>query len=197
MVTSVRDPDIDRLFPHAASDGYDLKSPPDDYYNCIAWAAGVTSIPWWPTSSPLPGVYWPHGVTRERTLDAFVLAYGTLGYSSCGKNGSFQKGYEKIAIYVGPDGKPTHAARQLADGVWTSKLGRYRDIHHTTTVALEKVPGTPDRVTDYGTVAIYMRRKRKSGVVCLRTPDTPDIPPPDKESRLVKLLRRVFGKRGS
>jgi hypothetical protein len=139
-------------------------------------------------------VYWPHGVPRDQTLEAFMQAYATLGYKRCGKNGALQKRYEKIAIYVGPDGKPLHAARQLLDGVWTSKLGQYKDVHHTSTTALEVVPGMPRRPTDYGTVAMYMRRKRRNGVVCLRTPDTPDTLPPDEESRISKLLRRFFGR---
>jgi hypothetical protein len=42
---------------------------------------------------------------------------------------------EKIAIDT--DGaKPTHAARQLADGTWTSKLGQAEDICHQTLDAL-------------------------------------------------------------
>jgi hypothetical protein len=39
-------------------------------------------------------------------------------------------GFEKIALYALPDGEPTHAARQLLSGKWTSKLGRWQDIEH-------------------------------------------------------------------
>jgi hypothetical protein len=44
--------------------------------------------------------------------------------------------YEKIAIYGGPEG-PEHVARQKASGVWTSKMGKGRDIDHVTLAALE------------------------------------------------------------
>lgn len=140
MDTSDRDRNIDGWFPAAAKDGYKLRSDPDDDYNCIAWAASVTAIPWWPTDPPLDGVYWPPAAPRETTLQAFIEAYATIGYKPCGKDGSLQRGYEKIAIYVGADGKPTHAARQLSDGLWTSKLGPYRDITTLRLVGLRTCP---------------------------------------------------------
>jgi hypothetical protein len=33
-------------------------------------------------------------------------------------------------LYATADGVPTHAARHLPDGQWTSKLGRWEDIEH-------------------------------------------------------------------
>ena len=53
-----------------------------------------------------------------------------------------------MAIYA-LQGKPTHAARQLGDGRWTSKLGKEVDITHTL-VGLEGPV--------YGQVAAYLRR---------------------------------------
>src|SRR6185437_3309739 len=137
MVTSKRDVVIDRAFPTAAANGYILRSPQDPIYNCIAWAASVINIAWWPTSYPVPGSFWPEGAPREQTLAAFMRAYATLGYEDCGSDSALQSGYERIAIYATSDGKPQHAARQLSDGVWTKKLGKYRDIHHTTPAAIE------------------------------------------------------------
>ena len=57
-------------------------------------------------------------------------------------------GSKKIAIYQS-GGLPTHAARQLPDGQWTSKLGRNIDISHT-------LPGLEG--PEYGQVAVFMRR---------------------------------------
>jgi len=57
---------------------------------------------------------------------------------------------EKIAIYT-DRAKPTHAARQLADGSRTSKLGQAGDISHQTLDALEG--GL------YGSVAQIMSRQ--------------------------------------
>ncbi|OZE22149.1 hypothetical protein CH262_18940 [Rhodococcus sp. 05-2255-1e] len=58
---------------------------------------------------------------------------------------------EKIAVYA-KNGVPTHAARQLADGTWTSKCGKSNDITHMDT---EHVGGDI-----YGEVAFYMARAR-------------------------------------
>jgi hypothetical protein len=35
-----------------------------------------------------------------------------------------------VALFVATTGCPTHAARQLASGRWTSKLGKAEDIEH-------------------------------------------------------------------
>lgn len=52
-----------------------------------------------------------------------------MGYELCG-NGTFMPNFEKIAIYVDNNGKPQHAARQLQNGLWTSKIGVDVDIEH-------------------------------------------------------------------
>ena len=98
--------------------------------------------------APPPGVwYWPDGVPAELTLDAFVKAFATLGYSPC-RNAQAEPGYEKIAIYVKP-GIPTHAARQLQNGRWTSKLGDWERIQHD----IDALEGN-----EYGEIAQIMRR---------------------------------------
>lgn len=60
-----------------------------------------------------------------------------------------KKVFEKLALY-GSAMMYTHAARQLPDGKWTSKLGQLEDITHTTTEAIEG--------GDYGEVVQYMKR---------------------------------------
>ena len=72
--------------------------------------------------------YWPPKARREETISAFVEAFSLLGYSEC-EDPTHEPGMEKIALYA--KGKtPTHAARQLRDGSWTSKCGRENDITH-------------------------------------------------------------------
>jgi hypothetical protein len=70
-----------------------------------------------------------------------MLAYESLGYKLCYED-HFEKGLDKIAIYgiENPDGTvtPTHAARLLPSGEWTSKLGNFEDIAHK---ALDAVDG--------------------------------------------------------
>jgi len=116
-------------------------------YNCIAHAADDHERWWWPVSSP--DAYWPEGAPMDVSLDAFVKAYGILGYAPCEED-SFDSAYDKVAIYVDDGGKPTHAAKQLDDLYWSSKLGPYHDIKHPLK-ALE---------LEYGRVAAFLRRTK-------------------------------------
>lgn len=138
---------LESLFPGLARGGYRITSPRDADYNCIAWAAGVTHAWWWPGRDARKE-YWPPGVARERTLDAFVAAFASLGYTVCDGERP-EAGYEKIALFADADGRPTHAARQLPGGRWTSKLGIAEDIEH----GLHDLEGAI-----YGAAALVMKR---------------------------------------
>ena len=142
-------------FPGLDPAKFKITSPKTDEYNCIAWASDENENDrwWWPDQ--MKQNYWPPGVPRETTVAAFVKAYQTVGYDPC-DTGDLEDGFEKIAIYVSATGKPTHAARQLSDGQWTSKLGRGHDITH----ALDGISGF--RARSYGTVAQFLRRKREA-----------------------------------
>ena len=110
---------IEKLFPNLAAAGYEVTSPGSLIYNCIAWAAGDDQQWWEPLSGP--GYYWPEDVSQSYAMETLVKVYERLGYSVC-EDRNLESGYEKVALYGNPDGY-THAARQLADGRWTSKLG--------------------------------------------------------------------------
>ncbi|MGK7932393.1 MAG: hypothetical protein AB4041_13310 [Microcystaceae cyanobacterium] len=58
--------------------------------------------------------------------------FQSFNYETCGYS-NLEKGYQKIAVYT-LNNKPTHVARQLSDGAWTSKLGSSEDIQHHTLV---------------------------------------------------------------
>jgi len=118
---------LNTVFPHLAEEGYRETSPATRRYNCIAWAVGATEAWWWP--SPHDAHYWPEGVPREETLEAFAQAVATRGFVPA-EDGILEPRFEKLALYA-RDGKPTHAARQQPDGSWTSKLGKHVDISHT------------------------------------------------------------------
>ena len=119
-------------FPNAKTEGYTDRSPKCKFYNCIAWAAGEILRPWWPNSNM---AYWPDNVPSRVTVFAFLRLFRSLGYESC-PDDSYEEGYEKIAIYaLNQDVK--HAARQLPNGHWTSKIGSNIDIEHNTIEALE------------------------------------------------------------
>ena len=112
-----------------------ITSPETVDYNCIAWAASEDFRFWWPDKTM--DFFWPEGVEREETVDAFVKAYATQGFKIC-EHEEFEKGFEKIALYA-KDGKPQHAARQLARDVWSSKLGRSYDIIHPFIITWEDI----------------------------------------------------------
>ncbi len=95
--------------------------------------------------------YWVEDVPAELTIEAFVWAYGTLGFLPC-EDSELETGFEKIALYATPDGEPTHAARQLPTGKWTSKLGRWQDIEH-------ELEGLVCEL--YGSVKLVLRREIK------------------------------------
>ena len=123
-------------FPQLGSHNHVETSPATNLYNCIAWAAGNATRWWWPDIANIG--YWPPGVPREETISAFILAYATQGYAPC-TDGALEIGTEKLAVFGvrgGIDIYPTHAALQLENGRWSSKLGPCEDIEHDTLGAL-------------------------------------------------------------
>lgn len=130
-------------FPRLTDENHQLTSDPDVRYNCIAWAVQDTER-WWQ-----PGFFWPIEVTWEQHgIGELVDAFKTMGFVEC-SDGTLEPGFEKVAFY-GATFEYTHAARQLPDGKWTSKLGKAEDITHAT----------PEDVADglYGPVVQFMQR---------------------------------------
>lgn len=139
---------IEARFPGLRAPPFRVTSPAAPEYNCVAWAAGDTTRWWWPDPDPDDDAsFWPPGALREETVAAFAAAFATLGYApSSGEE--FEPGFEKVALFAGGAG-PTHAARQLPSGRWTSKLGRREDIEHD----LHAVGGEA-----YGAVVLILKR---------------------------------------
>ena len=144
-------PEREAAFPNLRKNNYHVTSDEDDAYNCIAHAAGKSDIAWWPAPEEDDSVFWPAGVPRQETLDAFFAAYGTLAYAECA-GPELEDGYEKIALYATANGTPSHAARQvLPSGAWTSKLGTiWEDIEHDTLDAVN--------CPEYGMAQKYLNR---------------------------------------
>jgi len=138
---------LQEIFPGLARGGYHITSRRDQRYNCIAWAAGETGSWWWPVPNAKE-VFWPSGVARLETLPAFRDALARLGYLECDGD-ELEAGFEKIALFANDQGIPLHAARQLPNGQWTSKLGELEDIEH----ALRDLEGA-----EYGSVALVLKR---------------------------------------
>ncbi len=89
-------------------------------------------------------------MVRQESLSAFIAAYKQLGFRPC-PTAAYEPEFEKIALYM-KDGSPRHAAKQLPNGLWSSKLGSSVDIQHT----LDALNGGP-----YGEHAVYMKRRPK------------------------------------
>jgi hypothetical protein len=137
---------IATAFPGLKSVGFRVTSPLEIDYNCVAWAADDTTRCWWPDARH----YWPPGLPKEDTLDAMERGFELLGYTRCAE-ANFEPGFEKVAFFADADGRPKHAARQLPNGMWTSKLGGWEDIEHE----LHGLSGV-----HYGRVARLMKRPR-------------------------------------
>jgi len=143
---------LPRDYPKLAASHYRLiKRDVDPRYNCIAWAAGRTDKHWWPGQTGIS--FWPPGVTANVTLGAFIELFQFLGYEVCNEaDADFR--FEKVAIYV-RKGDVQHAARQLLNGRWSSKLGVWWLIEHD----FDAVSG--HNANEYGDIEQIMRRRRK------------------------------------
>ncbi|MEX0267817.1 hypothetical protein AB3R30_01620 [Leptolyngbyaceae cyanobacterium UHCC 1019] len=141
--------DLEEWLPNLAGTEYAITSPRTNDYNCFAWAAEEDERWWSPDSAE--DYYWPENAPRELTLEAFIQTYGMLGYVPC-DSAEVEPEFQKIAIYVNA-GEPSHAARQLPNGNWTSKLGGWEDIEH-------QIEGIENGIGDvnYGFVQQIMKR---------------------------------------
>jgi hypothetical protein len=131
-------------FPILAQNAQSFKttSQPTLKYNCIAWAADNDKRWCWPV--PGLGGWWPSDVPRGiNTLSVFEKLFEKYGYAACDSYG-LEKYYEKVAIYA-RNGFVQHAARQLPDGSWTSKMGRDCDISHDLHALNGALYGSPVR----------------------------------------------------
>lgn len=137
---------IEQKFPDITKGaGYELTSPETVSYNCIAWSVGDMTKWWWPDVN----AYWPMGISRTPTISSFKEMYESFGFLEC-NNSELEDGIEKIALYADPNtNEPKHAARQLSNGRWTSKLGNYKDISHELDGIINQ---------DYGVPCLIMKR---------------------------------------
>ncbi len=113
-------------------------------YNSVAWAAGETDRFWWPDESSF--YYWPHGVERKDNVTCCVEAFKQLGYESSPYD-ALEPGFTRVSIFG--HSSIVHVARQISNGLWTSKIGvRGPLVEH----GLSAVHGS------YGRPTVFMRR---------------------------------------
>jgi hypothetical protein len=138
--------ELSALFPVLTD--YENKSSPTPAYNCMAWAVEVTNNWWEPAHGP--GYFWPPTAPFDYSTASAIRAYEAYGFHCC-DSGALEDGFEKIAVY-GDGTDYTHAARQLASGKWTSKIGQHQDLEHPTAESLEG--------PEYGHIECFMKRPR-------------------------------------
>ncbi len=147
----MRDPELEEDCPGLTNSPYDITSPRDPQYNCIAFAVGDLTQFWY--DAGVNGYYWPPQTPSADTLDGWVKVFYDHGYRET-EDAALEAEYEKVAIYA-TKGIPEHVARQKASGIWTSKMGIGHDIEHATLASLEGAT--------MGKVAKIMKRKCKDG----------------------------------
>ncbi|HEX9430593.1 MAG TPA: hypothetical protein VF944_09465, partial [Candidatus Bathyarchaeia archaeon] len=110
-------------------------------------------------------------IPEKVTIQTFLDAFATRGFSPCTPNGQPEVGYHKIALFAKEDGTVMHAAR-LEDGKtkWKSKLGPAEDIEH----ALEGLEGPC-----YGKVVEFLRKPVDIPFGPIILPPSPVTPKPD------------------
>ena len=133
-----------RMFPNSFAEPFEITSPETSAYNCVAWAMH-DSERWWEADE---NYFWKDGVSLDNTISTFIQLFEQLGFTVC-SNFALEKSHEKIVLFSNGDGICSHVARQLENGLWTSKLGVSYDVMHT-------LDGMEDGI--YGKVVVVMKK---------------------------------------
>lgn len=133
-----------QVFPNSYKHPLRITSPEDSQYNCLAWAHQDTQK-WWDSDEDY---YWMEGIPRNQKLTTFIQLFERLGFTIANNIGSEQERI-RVALYTTDNIHCAHVARQLSNGLWTSKLGVSYDVEHT----LEALEGEL-----YGRVYCVMRK---------------------------------------
>ena len=135
---------LTRAFPNLANEGLDIVDEPSPWYNCIAYATGDTSKWWWPDGIN----YSPPWATPTTNMESLLEAFAGQGYERCDDN-NVEANHHKVALYE-EQGQMRHAAAQMPNGRWRSKMGRGPVIEHTSPDSLSEGP--------YGNPTVFMRK---------------------------------------
>lgn len=135
-------------FPNSLNEPFVITSAQTWEYNCIAWAFGDNTKWYWPTENPPH--FWPPNIRRELDLQSFIELYQLVDFVVCYSQ-EYEQGFEKIAIFAHSNGEPTHAAKQLPNGNWSSKMGPWHDVEHTL--------NSMNNSLGYGNATIFMKRQ--------------------------------------
>jgi len=111
---------LEKTFKKLSSTNYRVTSNAASY-NCLAYAAGDTRVPWDPIGEPF--AYWPRRVPKNRKPSTIKLIFARQGFKPRA-DGSLDPAFEKVAILSVSENEYGHVAIQLPNGSWSSKLGR-------------------------------------------------------------------------
>lgn len=145
-----------KQFPKLIDDnGFKVTSKATPNYNCISWACVYTDRWIQPSYIGRPSldcvVWWPPDVVEGMGPECLIKLFEYHGYVEC-DSCFHETGYRKVALYYNEmKNEWTHAARELKNGLWTSKLGSSIDMQH----------GTPESIEcdSYGKIFCYMKKK--------------------------------------
>ena len=99
--------DIAKLFPGLQYDShFEVTSPEDSNYNCIAWAYQIKNRWMWPPAGVPTGVldavtYWPDDETQEADVREFIKAFEQKGYKVC-DNADLGECEPEVAVKLKP-----------------------------------------------------------------------------------------------
>ena len=74
---------IEQDFPNLSPGKWEITSPIDEGYNCIAFAVHDTRQFWDPSVIGARGYYWPPGVPRDDSLQSWLRVFELHGYRRC------------------------------------------------------------------------------------------------------------------
>ena len=159
--------DLEAFAPGVAGH-YRRTSDPTLDYNCLAWAV-ENDKKWFDPQRFCVGYYWPAGIDREWNMTNVLQLLALYGYTERADGAHVEGGYVKVAIYADSDNSPTHFARQLPNGNWTSKAGELMDFEHDNLQCLE--------CDDYGQLERILK-KRITAEITRPTPKILSSPQP-------------------
>lgn len=145
---------LSKYWPHILDSDFEITSPQSGQYNCFAWALSEQSCN---LGTVFPDGLWPSDIPRYPSKENFIQLFQKNDFNLCANDDSLEEGFEKLVFYVDEHDFPTHVARQLQNGKWTSKLGPAEDIQHDSIKIFE---GWYKTEPYYGKIGFVMKRLR-------------------------------------
>ena len=139
---------LSTAFPKLSGEDFEIVERASERYNCIGYAVDDTTKRWWPNGID----YWPPWATRDNRMESLRDAFIGLGFEQC-HDSDVEDGYQKVALY-GSQGRFEHAAVQMPNGRWRSKMGQGPVIEHLNPESLS------GRL--YGDATTFMRRATRN-----------------------------------